>query len=783
MADTSENTKLLLEKLEALRQRQEIFQNEIEDLQEEIRNLAATKADSLKLTVSEAIPSLPFTPEQDPLSVPAIISEQEKALQEKTNPKGKPARESNLENFIGANLINYIGITVTVLGVGIGAKYAIDHELISPLTRIMLGYPVGIGLLGFALKLKKKYHNFSAVLLSGAMAIFYFLTFAAYSFYSLFPVLPTFIVMVLITGVTVGAAIFYNRQAIAHIGLVGAYAVPFLLDTGSGRVEVLFAYMTIINTGILIVSIKRYWKPILYSSFILTWLIFLSWYVNKYDPTLHFATGLAFASIFFVVFYLILMGYKLIRKEVFEVEDILLLLANSGIFYGLGYSMLRWDESGIDLLGLYTLGNGGIHFAFWGVVYLKKQTDKTLLYFIGGLVVVFLTIAIPVQLDGRWVTLLWAFESALLFYLGRAKNMIVFEWLSYPLIFLMAFSLCHDWVLIFDGFDPCQPATRIIPVFNINFFTSAFVSLCLGMITWVSGNKRFHSSLPGQKALIGAMNVSIPALLIIILYFSFYVEILNFLNQLYAGSKVNLNPADDSPHFIWNEDIRSYRTISILMYSLIFFSLLSIVNNRKIHSGILGIVNLLLSVTFLALSLTFGLIAIGELRESFMGNNLHEYYYRGSFHLIIRYPALLFIGFICYAIYDTINSGVIPLDFKKEYDFLLHIALLTIASNELIGWMDLAHAQNSYKLGLSILFGCYSLILIVLGILQRKKHLRIGAMVLFGVTLIKLFVYDLQYLDTISKTIIFLALGLLLLIISFLYNKYAVRIFDEHVEQ
>jgi uncharacterized membrane protein len=46
-------------------------------------------------------------------------------------------------------------------------------------------------------------------------------------------------------------------------------------------------------------------------------------------------------------------------------------------------------------------------------------------------------------------------------------------------------------------------------------------------------------------------------------------------------------------------------------------------------------------------------------------------------------------------------------------------------------------------------------------------------MVLFGVTLIKLFIYDLSYLNTISKTIVFVSLGVLLLIISFLYNKYS----------
>ena len=73
--------------------------------------------------------------------------------------------------------------------------------------------------------------------------------------------------------------------------------------------------------------------------------------------------------------------------------------------------------------------------------------------------------------------------------------------------------------------------------------------------------------------------------------------------------------------------------------------------------------------------------------------------------------------------------------------------------------------------------------LIVLGIIKKKKHLRIGAIVLFAVTLIKLFFYDIADLDTISKTVIFITLGVLLLIISFLYNKYKNLIFDKSTEQ
>jgi uncharacterized membrane protein len=104
---------------------------------------------------------------------------------------------------------------------------------------------------------------------------------------------------------------------------------------------------------------------------------------------------------------------------------------------------------------------------------------------------------------------------------------------------------------------------------------------------------------------------------------------------------------------------------------------------------------------------------------------------------------------------------------------------LWIASSELLNWMDIYNVQNSYKLGLSILWGTYALILIVLGIYKKKKHLRIGAIVLFAATLVKLFFYDIASLDTISKTIVFVSLGVLLLIISFLYNKFKDVIFAE----
>ncbi len=772
MSEDHGNIAQLLEKLSGLMKRQESFQKDIEDLRMEIN----------KLRSQEALP--------DPIPAPGeqpVMSEiREQLLHQSTEtavPKEKkrPVIRLNIEKFIGENLINKIGIVITVIGVGIGAKYAIDHQLISPWTRIILGYLVGLGLLGFALRLRKQYENFSAVLLSGSMAIFYFITFAAYNFYTLIPLTLTFSLMVLFTVFTVAAAIRYNRQVIAHIGLVGAYAVPFLLSDGSGRVVIMFSYMAIINAGILVIAFRKYWKPLYYSSFLLTWLIFLTWFIPKYEFTGQFGLSWTFISIFFVTFYFIFLAYKLLKKEKFGLEDILLLLANSSVFYGLRYAILYRRPGGEEYQGLFTLGNAMIYYVASIIIYRQKQADRNLFYFTAGLVIAFLTIAIPVQLDGKWVTQLWAAEAAVLFWIGRTKNTAVYEILSYPLMILAFFSIAFGWPDAYRTIHPLQNVEWITPLFNTNFLTSVIFIASFSFINLLNNKKQFSTQLPWPKDLLQALNFIIPAMLLTVLYFAFFMEILCFWNQLHANTVVTLDEGLKGIKQFTNDNIPAYKTISILIYTLLFLSLLSFVNIMKLKKRILGLINLALNAAAVLLFLTLGLFALGVLRETYLTQALSEYFYRGMFNIGIRYVSFVFLGVMLYAVYFYVRQEFLGKNLRIWFDLFLHITVLTIAGNELINWMDLSGSEQSYKLGLSILFGVYSLLLIVLGIWKKKLHLRIGAIVLFSLTLLKLFFYDLRYLDTISKTIVFVVLGVLLLVISFLYNKYRKVIFEEKV--
>ncbi len=705
----------------------------------------------------------------------------ENPAQETTTPTSKiPKTKNELEKFIGENLINKIGIAITVIGVALGAKYSIENDLVSPLTRIILGYLSGIGLLGFGIKLKKKYESYSAVLVSGAIAIMYFITFSAYSFYELIPQTMAFILMVVFTVFSVIAAINYNKQIIAHIGLVGAYAIPFLLSDGSGKVAVLFSYMAIINIGILIISFKKYWKPLYYSSFGLTWLIFLVWYGTEYKHDDHFTLAFTFLTIFFVIFYLTFLAYKLIKNEKFEIETIVLLLFNSFVFYGLGYAILSGHETGKDLLGIFTLCNAIIHFVVSVIIYRKKLADKNLFYLVVGLVLVFITITIPVQLDGNWVTLLWATEAVLLFWIGRTKNIPVYEKLSYIVMGIAFFSMIHDWM---DGYSLSSyrfSEVQLTPIFNIHFLTSLFVVTAFGAIQYINSNKKHTPAFGAENQLSKVISFLIPTALIFISYFAIRSEIAIYWDQLFNNSLITKDEnLSTSFNHHSNYSLKNFKIIWIINYSLLFFSILAFLNLRKIKNKILTYMSLgLLTLTILSF-LTSGLYELSELREAYLEQTLSEYYHIGFMYIGIRYISFAFVALALFLCYKITRQDFVQKKLHIPFDILLHLSILWVASSELIHWMDMGASEQSYKLGLSILWGVYALLLIGLGIWKKKQYLRIGAFILFGITLIKLFVYDISHLNTISKTIVFVSLGVLLLIISFLYNKYKNSIANE----
>lgn len=777
----------LLERISKMELKQHDFSKEIAGLRQELEVLLVSgKTKELQIPDIDSVVELKpiqveetkgvekTSPISDSIPVPQAINPTPKVAVS----IAKKAKESGgLEKFIGENLINKIGIIILIIGVAIGAKYSIEHNLISPVTRIILGYLMGISLLLVGLKLKKNYLNFSAVLVSGSAAIFYFITYSAYSFYGIFSQTIAFLLMVIFTVFTVLAALNYNKQIIAHIGLVGAYAVPFLLSEGNGNVAILFSYMVIINIGILSISLKKYWIELYYSAFALTWIIFSAWYLTQYDSKIHFSIAFIFIALFYILFYLSFLGNKLVQKNTFLFNDIVLLLANSFIFYGLGYTILSDHKTTSTLLGLFTLGNGLVHLALCGLLYWKKLADKNLFYLVFGLFLLFLTLAIPVQLDGSWVTLMWVGEALILFWIGKTKQVAVYEKIAYPLMLLSFLSLLEDWkfdVLIGKG------KTELLPLLNTPFLVSILFVAAFGFITFLMRKKPLNQQVEPlielkSSDLQNVVSVFVPMIFIFTLYYTFRIELSMFWDQAFQHSVVEAESLNlNQFNYYLDYDLKKMKAIWLINYTLFFISVLGIVNYKLLKSKILSYVTLSLILITVLVFLTQGLYAMSVLRESYITQFQAEFFSRGKFHLGIRYLSFVFLALTIFTAFLYTKQTFMKPKFKIGFDFLLHTSIVWILSSEIIHYLDLAGSSATYKLSLSILWGMYALLLVVIGIWKKKKHLRIGAISLFGLTLLKLFIYDIAHLNTISKTIVFVTLGLLLLVVSFLYNKYAV---------
>jgi uncharacterized membrane protein len=75
------------------------------------------------------------------------------------------------------------------------------------------------------------------------------------------------------------------------------------------------------------------------------------------------------------------------------------------------------------------------------------------------------------------------------------------------------------------------------------------------------------------------------------------------------------------------------------------------------------------------------------------------------------------------------------------------------------------------KTGLPILWGSSSFIFMWLGMRYKFKPLRIISLALFSVTLLKLFLFDIRNIPVAGKIAAFFCLGVLLLVVSFMYQR------------
>jgi uncharacterized membrane protein len=93
--------------------------------------------------------------------------------------------------------------------------------------------------------------------------------------------------------------------------------------------------------------------------------------------------------------------------------------------------------------------------------------------------------------------------------------------------------------------------------------------------------------------------------------------------------------------------------------------------------------------------------------------------------------------------------------------------------------LDWGSSHYAYQLSLSILWALYASLLTGVGIYKRLRGARVLGILLLGATVLKVFLVDLSSLQTMYRIISFIVLGLLLLAVSYSYNRFKHFIFGE----
>ena len=634
------------------------------------------------------------------------------------------------EWLLGGNWLARIGVVALVIGIGFFLKLAFDNVWIGETGRVVLGLVGGLALIGAGEFWRGKYPIWALPLTGGGLAILYLSIFAAFSLYGLIPALLALGFFFLVTLTAAGLALRYESLSIAVLGILGGFITPILLGDQLPDQRVLLAYVLVLDLGVLALATFRNWRWFTLLGLVGSLVLYQFWRMEL-DP------GLLLASVGITVIFLIFVGattlfHLLWRREPRSFDHALVLL-NAAAYFGFSYDLL-FDEFR-PWMGGFTLLLGLFYILLAYGIFTRHREQVHHSLFAIGIAAVFVTIAVPVQLDGPWISVAWAVEGVVLVWLSFQFGMPQLRWFG-----LGAFAIFTFWLLLID--TPDALSGSVTPFLNIYTFAyaAAIVASFLaayfiyrerdGLLQWervlfpgflVAGNVFLTVSVP-----VHADGAWVPIV--------WAVEGLVIMAASFRLGLVELR-------------LISLGVYAITLVRLLTFETFGLSGGCDFFCIDLAADRPVLSLRFLAFavgvaSLYLGALALWHWRD--------DYYDEREQYFL---PLLLVAANLL-----TLWALSVEIIIATESDYFS-------VPPEIAG--DVA------SVSLSILWAVYAAALIVVGIVWRSRWIRIGGLALLAVPVLKLFLVDSFALDQEYRVVAYLALGLVLVIGGFLYQRFS----------
>jgi uncharacterized membrane protein len=392
------------------------------------------------------------------------------------------------EYFTGGNTLVRVGIIILFFGVAFLLRYAAEHSHVPIEFRLSGVALCGIILLVLGWRLRTNRAGYALALQGGAVGILYLTVFAGLKIYSVLPAGAAFALLVVVAAFSAALAILQSSQSFALLAASGGFLAPILASTGKGDHVLLFSYYAVLNGGILAIAWFKAWRPLNVLGFLFTFVIGTAWGVLSYQPQL-FATTEPFLVLFFVFYVAIAILFASRQPpELRGYVDGTLVFGTPIVAFGLQSAMLH-DRRFV--LAFSALAVSALYLALATVLHRTRHTSYRLLVeSFMALGVLFLTLAVPLALDGRWSAATWALEGAALVWIGCRQDRRL------PRAFGSLLQIAGGVIFLFD----IEAPQGAVPILN---------SACLGGLM-VSAASVFSAALlerrrdrlaPGEYAL------------------------------------------------------------------------------------------------------------------------------------------------------------------------------------------------------------------------------------------------------------------------------------------
>ena len=246
---------------------------------------------------------------------------------ESASPGARPSSaEKSLEDRLGSQVFNLIGMVALIFGAAWALKLAIEHGLVTPTARVILGLVFGSGaIVGSEIFRRRKMEAFSYSLKAVGTAVLYLSLWAAFQLYGILNAPVALGGMILVTAWNVFMALTQDAELLAGYALLGGLLTPMLLSTGGDHEPFLFTYLAAIDLGVVVLMRSKPWSRLLLPAFAATAVYFVGYYSEFFHlyaygrqaygwDTQSTLTGL-FTLVFFAIFAAASMNSRTRRED------------------------------------------------------------------------------------------------------------------------------------------------------------------------------------------------------------------------------------------------------------------------------------------------------------------------------------------------------------------------------------------------------------------------------------------------------------------------------------